>query len=290
VPKEKIWEDQQWATLQDWKTIMKPHYQEAERMLGVNQNKYIGKADKMLKEAAEEQGFGDTFYTTPVGIYFGKPGETVPDPYFNGEGPDRTACIYCGGCMVGCRHGAKNTLDKNYLYLAEKNGAQVFAETKVTDVKPINDLPDGRDGYLIYTHSSTRFFKKRKIFKTKGVIFSGGVIGTVDLLLRSKQRGSLPRLSDRLGDIVRTNAESIIGVRFEGKDVDMSEGIAIGSGIHIDDHTHIEAVRYSKGSDVLSLTATLLTNGKPGINRVFAWLWTVIRMFFLASFLHFLLK
>jgi len=277
VPKEKIWEDQQWAKLQDWKTIMKPHYQEAERMLGVNQNKYIGKADKMLKEAAEEQGFGDTFYTTPVGIYFGKPGETVPDPYFNGEGPDRTACIYCGGCMVGCRHGAKNTLDKNYLYLAEKNGAQVFAETKVTDVKPINDLPDGRDGYLIYTRSSTRFFKKRKIFKTKGVIFSGGVIGTVDLLLRSKQRGSLPRLSDRLGDIVRTNAESIIGVRFEGKDVDMSEGIAIGSGIHIDDHTHIEAVRYSKGSDVLSLTATLLTNGKAGINRVFAWLWTVIR-------------
>ena len=275
-PPDSVWKDTHWSHLKDWKNIMKPFYTTARKMLGANKNSYLGDCDRVLKEAADEQGFGDTFYTTDVGVYFGEPGKTVADPYFGGEGPDRTGCIYCGGCMAGCRHGAKNTLDKNYLYLAEKGGTQVFAQTKVVDIKPLYEKEDGSEGYEVITVSSTGFFRNPNKFTARGVIFSAGVLGTVKLMLDLKEKGSLPHLSDTVGNLVRTNSESIIGVRMHNSERDMSKGIAIGSGIHIDDHTHIEAVRYSRGSDSMGSLTTLLTRGQPGVSRIFSWLGVII--------------
>jgi cholesterol oxidase len=278
-PPERIWQDGSWKGLADWQREMPAHYATARRMLGVTENRILGDADRMLQQAAEAQGVGDTFYKTDVAVYFGDaPGVPHPDPYFGGEGPPRSSCTGCGGCMVGCRFGAKNTLDKNYLYFAEKRGAKVFAETRVIDVRPLGGASaDGRDGYELTVERSTAWLKKdRRTLTARQVVLSGSALGTMDLLMRAKQRGSLPAISDRLGHDVRTNAESIVGVRFPGKRFDMSKGIAIGSGIHIDQFTHIEATRYSRGSDALGLIATLLVTGK-GWGRILRWLGSAFR-------------
>ena len=277
APPERVWQDGSWKGLADWQREMPAHYAEARRMLGVTENRILGDADRMLKKAAQSQGVGDTFYKTDVAVYFGDaPGVPHPDPYFGGDGPPRSSCIGCGGCMVGCRYNAKNTLDKNYLYFAEKRGATVLAETRVVDIRPLG-RPDGSDGYELTVERSTAWlFKQRRTLTARQVVLSGSALGTMDLLLRARQRGSLPAVSDRLGHDVRTNAESIVGVRFPGQPLDMSKGIAIGSGIHIDQFTHIEATRYSRGSDVLGLIATLLVNGK-GWRRILAWLATAVR-------------
>ncbi len=276
-PPERVWDDPKWKDLKDWRSIMPKFFDLAKKMRGVIQNPHFNKADHLLRDAAKAQGFGDTFYPTNVSVYFGEPGKTVPDPYFGGAGPERTGCIYCGGCMVGCRHGAKNTMDKNYLYFAEKQGAKILAETKVTDVIPLNGHADGRDGYEIHTERSTAWFgKKRQVFRCRGVVFSGGVLGTVRLLAECKEKGSLPNISASLGDFVRTNSESIIGVRMHD-DVNVSKGVAIGSGIYIDGDTHIEAVRYSEGSDALGPLSTVLTKGKAGLTRPLSWLGTIFR-------------
>jgi cholesterol oxidase len=275
-PPELVWNEGAFKGLADWVTEMPAHYATARRMLGVTQNQILGEADEMLKKMADEQGVGDSFYKTDVAVYFGEgPGKKHPDPYFGGEGPPRVGCNGCGGCMVGCRFEAKNTLDKNYLYLAEKRGAQVMAETRVVDIEPIDDT--GSAGYRLTIERSTAWFaKQRRTITARHVVLAASALGTMDLLLRMKQQGRLPALSDRLGHDVRTNSESIVGVRFPGKTHDMSKGIAIGSGIHIDRFTHIEAVRYSKGSDVLGLLATLMVSGK-GWRRIFAWWWNSIR-------------
>ena len=213
------------------------------------------------------------FFEAPEGE---TPGTTHPDPYFGGEGPERATCIGCGGCMMGCRYNAKNTLDKNYLYLAEKHGARVFAETRVVDVVPLNGRADGAEGYEVRTVKSTAWIAKgRRRFTCRGVVFAASALGTMDLLFRLKQRGSLPAISDQLGNRVRTNAESLIGVRVPHSREDLSKGIAIGSGIYIDDHTHIEATRYPAGSDAMGLLATLLTGGRPGRTRILSWLGTL---------------
>lgn len=277
VPPELVWREGSWKGLADWEREMPKHYATAQRMLGVTQNKILGEADLMLKKMADAQGVGDTFYKTDVAVYFGdKPGEPHPDPYFGGEGPPRSSCVGCGGCMVGCRFNAKNTLDKNYLYFAEKRGAKIFAETRVVDIRPLG-APDGSDGYQITTERSTAWFAKaRKTITAKHVVLSASALGTMDLLMRMKQGGSLPNVSDRLGHDVRTNSESLIGVRFPGKQHDMSKGIAIGSGIHIDRFTHIEATRYNKGSDILGLLATMLVTGK-GLGRIAKWIGSAFR-------------
>ncbi len=277
VPKDSIWEQGSWAGLADWKAEMPPHYQTAQRMLGVIENRILGPADHILARAAETAGIGHTFYRTHVAVFQapeGEPGGAVhPDPYFGGEGPDRATCIGCGGCMVGCRYNAKNSLDKNYLYLAEKRGAQVFAETRVVNVTPLGATADGREGYEVRTVKSTsRLRKHARRFTCRGVVFAGSALGTMDLLLRLKQNGSLAALSDRLGNFVRTNAESLIGVRVPGIREDLSKGIAIGSGIYLDEHTHIEATRYPSGSDAMALLSTLLTGGRPGGTRILLWL------------------
>ena len=288
APPDRVWQDGSWKGLADWEREMPAHYAAARRMLGVTENRILGDADRLLKQAAEAQGVGDTFYKTDVAVYFGDaPGVAHPDPYFGGEGPPRSSCVGCGGCMVGCRYNAKNTLDKNYLYFAEKRGAKVFAETRVVDIRALGPAgPDnagdagearGRHGYELTVERSTAWwFKDLRTITAKQVVLSGSALGTMDLLLRAKQRGSLPAVSDRLGHDVRTNAESIVGVRFPGKRFDLSKGIAIGSGIHIDQFTHIEATRYSRGSDVLGLIATLLVTGQ-GWRRILRWLGTAVR-------------
>jgi cholesterol oxidase len=279
VPPEIIWDEGSWKGIADWKREMPQHFATARRMLGVTENKILGEADLMLKRMADDQGVGATFYKTDVAVYFGDEpgkGKPHPDPYFGGEGPERSSCIGCGGCMVGCRYNAKNTLDKNYLYFAEKRGARVFAETRVVDVRPLG-AADGSEGYTITAERSTAWLaKRRRTLTARHVVFAASALGTMDLLLRLKSRGSLPALSDRLGHDVRTNSESLIGVRFPGKQVDMSKGIAIGSGIHIDRFTHIEATRYSRGSDALGLLATMLVNGK-GLGRIATWIGSAFR-------------
>jgi cholesterol oxidase len=277
VPAQGVWDMGSWAGLADWKTEMPEHYRTAMRMLGVAENRILGPADHILKRAANAIGRGDTFYRTNVAVFEGDAeGVTCPDPYFGGEGPERTTCIGCGGCMMGCRYNAKNTLDKNYLYLAEKRGARVFPETRVVDVAPLGGRADGGDGYAVRTVRSTAWFAKEpRRFTCRGVVFAASALGTMDLLFRLKERGSLPAVSGQVGSRVRTNAESLIGVRIPGAAEDLSKGIAIGSGIYIDDHTHIEAVRYPEGSDAMGLLATPLTGGSPGRLRILLWLRTL---------------
>ena len=282
VPPDSVWKSGSWAGLADWISEMPRHFATAKRMLGVIENRILGPADYLLKEAADAAGVGDTFYRTNVAVFEPPEGEeggkTYPDPYFGGEGPARTTCIACGGCMVGCRHGAKNSLDQNYLYLAEKHGAKVFAETKVVDVAPLDGQADGRAGYEVRTVHSTAWLRKQpRRFTARSVVFAASALGTLDLLFRLKERGSLPGISDQLGNRVRTNAESLIGIRVPGSKEDYSKGIAIGSGIYIDQFTHIEAVRYPAGSDAMGPLATILTGGRPGSARILLWLITLMR-------------
>jgi len=281
VPPAKVWNEGSWAGLDDWQAVMPRHYATARRMLGVTQNRLLGPADHALQQMAEAAGVADSFYRTEVGVFFGKPGDApgtrYPDPYFDGAGPERSSCLGCGGCMVGCRHGAKNTLDQNYLYLAENRGAQVHAETRVLDVRPLGS-DDGREGYEVTVEPSFDCAGRARRYRARHVVFSASSLGTQELLFRLKEKGSLPRISSELGKRVRTNAESILAVRYPHGKTDMSTGVAIGSGIYIDEHTHIEAVRYPKGSDSMGALFTVLTAGKPGWTRPLYWLAAALRL------------
>jgi cholesterol oxidase len=279
APGDSIWDSGSWAGLADWKAEMPRHFATAARMLGVTENRILGPADRILKRMAEEHGVADTFYPTRVAVFEGPegepPGTAYPDPYFGGKGPERASCIGCGGCMMGCRYRAKNTLDQNYLYLAEQAGARVFAETKVVDVRPLEGRPDGSAGYEVITVLSTLLPGSRRRFTCRGVVFAASALGTLDLLFRLKEQGSLPKISGQLGNRVRTNAESLIGVRVPGSREDLSQGLAIGSGFYLDAYTHIEATRYPAGSDAMGLLATVLTGGQPGKRRILLWLRTL---------------
>ncbi|MGA8940092.1 MAG: GMC family oxidoreductase [Acidobacteriaceae bacterium] len=283
TPPETVWSQGSWAGLMDWERVLPQHYATARRMLGVTRNPLLSDADLRLKEMATAAGVGHTFYRTDVGVFFGEegdlPGTAHPDPYFGGEGPERSTCIGCGGCMVGCRFGAKNTLDLNYLYLAERRGVQIFAETKVVDVRPHAEDDDGRSGYRVETVSLGEASRRvRRSFLCRGVVFAASSLGTQELLFRLKEAGALPQISDALGRGVRTNAESLIGIRFPGSTVDLSKGIAIGSGMYLDRHTHIEATRYPDGSDAMGLLTTLLARGRPGWTRWFGCIAALLKM------------
>ena len=279
VPPDTVWDSGSWRGLTNWKAEMPRHYQTASRMLGVTENAILGPADHLLQLTAEATGCGSTFYRTRVGIFQGigqEPGCTIPDPFFGGEGPPRSPCVACGGCLMGCRYGAKNTLDLNYLYLAERRGAHVFAETRVVDVRALGVPADGSAGYEVQTINSLAWMRKqRRRFKCRGVVFSASSLGTMELLFRLRDGGSLPAISAQVGKHVRTNSESLIGARVSRCRDDLSQGIAIGSGVYIDEHTHIEAVRYPRGSDTLCFLTTLLTDGHPGPGRIALWLRTV---------------
>lgn len=245
VPKDAFFTAPSWARLADWKRELAPHYETARGMLGVTPNPNRTYPDEVIRQVAEEIGRADGFEPTDVAVFFGEPDKTVPDPYFGGEGPDRNGCNSCGGCMLGCRYGAKNTLDKNYLYLAERKGLIIEADTEATAVRP---LPGG--GYRVEVLQGASLFGRRPRARTAdSVVFAGGVLGTVDLLLRLKaDPQGLPQLSDRLGDFVRTNSEALIGVVSGRRDQDLSKGIAVGSIVHTDEHSLLEPVRYSAGS------------------------------------------
>lgn len=236
VPKDSFFSAPSWAGLADWRHQLTSHYETASRMLGATENRLPADSDHCIKELARSLGREDSYHMNPVGVYFGEKGVTVDDPYFGGEGPSRTGCIGCGGCMLGCRYNAKNSLDKNYLYLAEKLGCVVKPESEVLFLEPV-----GR-GYRLRT--------KNDEYLTQKVFLSGGVLGTVPLLLKMREHSQgLPRLSHTLGDFVRTNSESLIGVVSNRTDLDFSQGVAIGSIFQTDEHSHLEPVRYPPGSD-----------------------------------------
>jgi cholesterol oxidase len=260
-PGKAFFEADEWAGLADWEAELAPHYQTAERMLGVNENPRFWPADRILLDIARELGQEKTFEPTPVSIYFGEPGKIVPDPYFSGEGPDRAGCIHCGGCMVGCRHNAKNSLDKNYLYFAEKWGAEVRPEANVVDIRPLyGRRPDNARYEVVYERTTDWFFKRRRSIRARNVVVSAGVLGTIELLLKCRdQTGSLPKLSRQIGVRVRSNSEALMGVTAYEDAVDYSEGVAISSHFWIDEVTSVEPVRYSTGSSFMrNLTLPLI--------------------------------
>ncbi len=284
VPPKKFFDSPIYSKMGGEKALL-PYYEIAKFMLGVEENPKLWEPDHLLLETAKAFGKEDTFRKTPVGIYFGSQKEEINgDPYFLGEGPARKPCNFCGGCMVGCRHEAKNTLDKNYLFLAEKLGTVVLPETKVIRLSPldesltVNPEATGEFGYEIHTESTTGWFgyPKRK-FRARSVVLSAGVMGTVSLLLKMQDEGQLTRLSPKLGDTVRTNSETILPVTVSDKSADFSKGIAITSSVHPDEDTHIEPVRYSKGSDFFGLLASVMTDGGGKFPRPLKYFWTLIR-------------
>ena len=274
IPKTAFFNSGNWKGLCDWEEELKTHYQTARRMLGAERHPYKSISENLMMSLADELGNKSAFQQSEVAVYFGKPGETVSDPYFNGEGPDRTGCIQCGACMLGCQHNAKNTLDKNYLYLAQKLGAEIKAETLVYDVIPQNE--DGSEGYIVKFKDSLKRFPQKGQVKTKAVVFAGGVLGTLDLLLKLKE-SSLPNLSDCLGKGVRTNSESLIGVTTFDKNKTFSEGIAIGSILNIDENRHLEPVKYAAGSGFWRIFMAPMVQGKTVLGRFFKMLIDIFR-------------
>ena len=263
-PTDELFAAPAWHDLADWKTVLRPHYDSARRMLGVASNPRLWPADQVLRTIAQELQQEHTFHPTTVGAFFGTPGVQVADPYFGGAGPPRKGCIHCGGCMVGCRHNAKNTLVKNYLYLAEQSGAEVRPEFEVRDIRP---LPAGQhDGarYDVHYRRSTAWFgaAQHKV-RARNVVVAAGTLGTLRLLFRCREiTRALPALSRRLGDYVRTNSESLLGVVSRDLKTNYAEGIAITSIFHADPITTIEPVRYPVGSDLMRfLSGPLISSG-----------------------------
>ncbi len=265
-PGKAFFEAKEWRDLADWEKELEPHYEMANRMLGVAENPKYWPADRVLQDIAAELGQEDSFKPTSVAIFFGEPGKTVPDPYFDGEGPDRAGCIHCGGCMVGCRHNAKNTLDKNYLYFAEKRGVEIRPEANVVALRPLyGEQPDGARYEIVYERTTDWAFKRQKRVRTRNVVLAAGVLGTVDLLLRCRdEMQTLPELSPQLGRRVLSNSEALIGATARDGDVDYSQGIAITSHFWVDDVTSVEPVRYPEGSSFIRNIAMPLMDMRGG--------------------------
>jgi cholesterol oxidase len=268
----------QWDGLSEsWEDELRPHYDTAERMLGVTTYEGIGPADALLKEFAVETGVADTWTNTRVGVFFGPAGEEVDDPYFDGEGPRRTGCTRCGQCMIGCRHGAKNTLRKNYLWFAERLGVRIQSERTVTDIRPLG-AGDGSNGYELETERSGAWFRKRReTVRARGVVIAAGALGTNKLLRDCKQRGSLAGISDRLGELVRTNSESVMAVTAPDDSRDFAASVAITSSIYPDPDTHVEVVTYGHGADSMSLLYTLMTGEGTRLTRPVLWIKQALR-------------
>ncbi|QNI07242.1 GMC family oxidoreductase [Mycobacterium kubicae] len=279
---DAFYRDRQWAHITDWRSELEPYYDQAKRMLGVVRNPTMTPSDQVLRKVADDLGVGDTFGMTPVGVFFGPdnqptPGVEVDDPFFGGAGPRRRGCLEVGECMTGCRHNAKNTLVKNYLYLAERAGARILDLTTVTAVRPLDD-----GGYAVDTVRSGSWRKRRTAgtITAEQVIFAAGTWGTQQLLHRLKADGTLSNISDRLGVLTRTNSEALCGasVRMrQGKDAAFHQGVAITSSIHPDDKTHIEPVRYGKGPQSMGMLTTVMTDGGGRAPRWLRWLGQVVR-------------
>jgi cholesterol oxidase len=275
-PSGPFYTDPQWGAITDWKAELDPWYDQARRMLGVVQNPTVTPSDEVMRSVAEDMGVGHTFTLTPVGVFFGRdgrqePGVSVPDPFFGGVGPVRTGCVQCGACMTGCRYGAKNTLVKNYLHLAEAGGAQVHAETTVLAVRPLDE-----GGYAVYTTRTGSWSRRpTRTFTAEQVIFAAGTLGTQKLLHRMRDEKLLPHISKRLGILTRTNSESLVGAQTKTVVRDFTQGVAITSSFHPDENTHIEPVRYGKGSNLMGLLQTVMTDGGGPVPR---WLKAVVEI------------
>ena len=265
-PKKAFYQTGSWAELADWENELNPFYKTASNMLGAAVNPTLELGDLYLKNLAIDQNREPHFKHTKVSIFFGEPDITVADPYFGGKGPERTGCNNCGGCMTGCRYNAKNTLDKNYLYLAEKNGVEILAEQEVVDIKEFNSGESSK--YEITYRDSTKLKKRKKKVASKGIVFAGGVLGTVKLLVKLKNT-SLPKLSHMVGYDVRTNNEGLILSVSADKEKDFSKGIAIGSIYHPNENTHLEPVRYAKGSGFWRIGVLPFVVGRNTFSRLF---------------------
>ncbi len=271
-PPDSYFEDKQWRHITDWKSELLPWYDQASRMLGVADNPYFSPSDQAMKDVADEMGVGHTFKMAPLGVHFGDgSGVLSKDPYFGGVGPDRHGCRQCGGCMTGCRYNAKNTLPKNYLGLAESAGAQVFPEHTVTAIKEV------KGGWQIEARKSSAWFGGKRTFTAGQVVVAAGTYNTQKLLHRMKNNGNLPKLSKALGKLSRTNSEALTGaIMPQGGAIDFSKGAAITSSFFPDEHTHVEPVRYGKGSNFMGLLQTVMTDGNSAKARRRQWLATLI--------------
>ncbi len=267
----------QWPPSQDWSKALAPHYDTAERMLGAATVPVDSDGQALLKEMAAEFGVPESFVRTTCAVYFGEPGKTVPDPYFGGEGPPRTGCMLCGACMVGCRVGAKNTLVKNYLWFAERKGVEIIPDCEVADIRPLG-AADGSLGYEVDTVRPGAWLRRgSRTITAKGVVVAAGALGTNRLLAGCKLRGSLPRISDRLGHLVRTNSESLLGVTFPDDRLAPWKDVAISASFHPDPDTHIEFVTYGRRGDFMSNLTTLLTGKGTRFTRPLRLLATIAR-------------
>ena len=271
-PPDSYFEDKQWRHITDWKSELSPWYDQASRMLGVTDNPYFSPSDQAMKDVADEMGVGHTFKMAPLGVHFGDgSGVLSKDPYFGGVGPDRHGCRQCGGCMTGCRYNAKNTLPKNYLGLAESAGAQVFPEHTVTAIKEV------KGGWQIEARKSSAWFGGKRTFTAGQVVVAAGTYNTQKLLHRMKSNGNLSKLSKALGKLSRTNSEALTGaIMPKGGAIDFSKGAAITSSFFPDEHTHVEPVRYGKGSNFMGLLQTVMTDGNSAKTRRRQWLATLI--------------
>ncbi len=284
VPSDETFATPAWNQPIQWGQVLRPHYESARTMLGVTRNPKLWQADEIMRQQAEARGMGASFRATDVGAYFGEAGKTVPDPYFGGQGPERAGCRHCGGCMIGCRYNAKNTLPKNYLYFAEKHGAQVLAEMEVTDVRPWTEDP-GRSTsisearYEITYRRSTTPFKRNHTVRARNVIFSAGVMGTLKLLLDLRDiKKSFPGLSPRLGQMVRTNSEALLGSVARTSEINYSQGVAISSIFNADAITRVEPTRYPDGSSLMRFLAAPLISLHTSVpQRILASLLWVVR-------------
>jgi cholesterol oxidase len=276
VPTDETFATPAWNKNLKWGEVLRPHYETAKKMLGVARNPKLWRGDEVLKQIAEERGMGHTFRATDVGAFFGESAVTVADPFFGGAGPARAGCRHCGGCMVGCRYNAKNTLPKNYLYFAEKHGAQVKAEVEVTDVRP--STLNGSRYEITYRPSTSPIKPQTKVY-AKNVIFSAGVMGTMKLLLKLRDvKRSLPNLSPRLGDMIRTNSEALLGSIARQSDINYSEGVSISSIFNADEVTRVEPVRYPDGSSLMRFLGAPLvsdvTNVPARIFKSLTWIFS----------------
>ena len=271
-PPASYFEDKQWKHITDWDSELSPWYDQASRMLGVAQNPYLSPSDKAMKQVADQMGVGHTFKLAPLGVYFGD-GAAVKskDPFFGGVGPDRDGCLQCGACMTGCRHNAKNTLPKNYLGLAEKAGTKVFPEHTVTKIEQMLD-----GSWKVTARKSSAWIGGKRVFTASQVVVAAGTYNTQKLLHKMKSDSVLPNLSDQLGKLSRTNSEALTGSIMPKGGTDFSAGSAITSSFFPDDHTHVEPVRYGKGSNFMGLLQTVMTDGTNIKDRRRQWLRQVI--------------